>query len=139
MIGVVRRCGAARHLQDEREQLRLLYRCVAFVQAPACARDRRGKTRLFDRLQQIVECVHLERGHRVAIESRHKHDDRHRIALQPAHDVEAVEPGHLDVEEDEVRPQIFDGDDCLATVTALTGNLDIVDRGEAQREAAAGE
>ena len=83
-----------------------------------------------DRLQEVVDGVDLEGAQRVAVERRDEDDGRRRSAFQHAQDAEAVEAGHLDVQEQEIRTQVIDRLDCLESVLALRDDLDLVFPGQ---------
>ncbi len=76
-----------------------------------------------ERLQQVVDRVHVERPQRVLVVGRDEHD-RHVAADQFEH-LEAVELRHLDVEKQQVGMQLGDGLDCLEPVGALGHDLDV--------------
>ena len=61
----------------------------------------------------------LERLQRVAIERGHEDHHRHRAGLEAAQHLEAVDLGHLHVEEQDVGPLAADRVDRLGAVAAL--------------------
>ena len=75
----------------------------------------------------------------IAIEGRDEHDHRHALLRHLRDHVEAREPGHLDVEEHQVRRVLGDRGDRLAAVGALAHDLDVGRLPQAQLEPAAGE
>jgi hypothetical protein len=80
------------------------------------------------RLQQIVDRVDGESTQRMLLVGRDE-DDLDRLIEQLEH-LEAVELGHLDVEEEEIGAQLGRGLDRLEPVGALRDDLDVGMRGE---------
>ena len=79
-----------------------------------------------DRLQQIVHRVHLERLDGMPVEGGDEDDVRRSAVLdEPVRHLEAVEAGHLDVEEQDVRRQALDDADRLEAVAGLRDHLDV--------------
>jgi hypothetical protein len=74
-----------------------------------------------DRLEDVIQGVHLERIDGVLIMRGHEHDRWHSIRPHGAHDAESIELRHLDVEEDEVGPQ---GPDPLHRCDAIATLVD---------------
>ena len=75
------------------------------------------------RLEQIVERVHLERLERIFVVGGHEHDRRRR--LEQLQNLEAVQLGHLDVEQDQVRGQLADPFHRFEAVGAVGHDLDV--------------
>jgi len=104
------------------------------VGLPAAARALDGLLQPggIDRLQQVVDRVHLEAFDRVLIVRGDEDDFRGRrarpgpdlLAEDLARDLEAVHAGHLDVQEDHVRREILDQADRLDTVRRLPDHVD---------------
>ena len=67
----------------------------------------------------------FERADRVLVVRGHENDGRGAGGLQRAHDPEAVQFGHLDVEEDEVGRQPLDGGHRLGAVRRLADHFDV--------------
>ena len=65
--------------------------------------ERFAQPRLLDRLQQVVDGVHLEGAHGVLVVRRDERDERHRLLLQHPHDADAVEFRHLQIEQRQIR------------------------------------
>ena len=74
----------------------------------ACAIERLLEPLAAERLEQVVERVHVERAEGELVVGRHEHDRRHPLGSHGGDDAEAVELGHLHVEEDEVGPVPLD-------------------------------
>ena len=92
--------------------------------------------RLVERLEQEVEGVNFECFQCMVVVRRHEHDRRGFAsvpqrsfgiaALQGLDDVEAVDIGHLHVEEDQVGILIVDGAQRFGAVRTLGNDLDVV-------------
>src|SRR5262249_19092975 len=78
-----------------------------------------------DRLQQIVDGLDVERTDRVLVVRGHEDHDWPVNGYGFAKDLEAVEPGHLYIEENEVRPLLIDGDNGRAAIAGFTDDLDL--------------
>ena len=102
----------------------------------AHVRERRGEPRIVDGLEHVVDGARLEGLHREPVVRRDEHDHRQLVRLQLGQHVEAREPGHLDVEEHQVRPLLADRVERLAAVAALADDLDVVGHAQAQLEPA---
>ena len=98
--------------------------------------ERRGEPRFVDRLQHVVDGARLEGLHGEAVVRGDEHDHRQFVRLQLREHVEAGKPGHLDVEEHQVRLLLADGGQCLAAVAALADDLDVVGDAQPQLQAA---
>ena len=81
-----------------------------------------------DGLQHVVDRVHVEGADRVLVEGRHE-DDGHVAAEQLQH-LEAVELGHLHVEEQQVGGEVVHGLHRLEAVAALAYDLDATGTGQ---------
>src|SRR4051812_37675086 len=68
----------------------------------AGARQRLAEALAVERLQQVVERVHVEGAQRVAVVGGDEDHERHLVDAHRLDDVEAVGAGHLHVEENEV-------------------------------------
>ena len=95
----------------------------AAAEALAHAGQRLAQTFGADRLQQVVDRVHLECADRVLVVGG-REDHRHVAADQVEH-LEAVELRHLDVEEQQVGRQLRHGLHRLEAVGALRHDLDV--------------
>src|SRR5690242_19362996 len=78
-----------------------------------------------ERLEQVVEGVHLERTHGILIVGGNKDDIRSRFAVERFQHFEAAQLGHLDIQKDEVGLQGLDRVYCFTTIRALRDNLDV--------------
>jgi hypothetical protein len=78
-----------------------------------------------DRFQQIVQRVHLERPQGMFVVRRHEDDHRRSIARQRLDDLESVELGDLNVEEDEIGCITTDRLHGRPAVTALRHDLNL--------------
>ena len=79
-----------------------------------------------ERLEQVIERVHFERAQRVLVVGGDEDDRRHPLGADRVDHAEAVDAGHLDVEEDEVRRLVLDGRDRLRAVAALADDFDVL-------------
>ena len=77
-----------------------------------------------ERLQQVVECMDVERLERVLVEGRDEHEERQRFAAEGRDDVEPAGARHLDVEEDEIGLRAADRVDRVEAVLALGDHLE---------------
>ncbi|PYP77908.1 MAG: hypothetical protein DMD25_08180 [Gemmatimonadetes bacterium] len=75
-----------------------------------------------ERLEEIVQRLDLERGHGVAVEGRRKDDVG--VVSELLEDFEPVALGHLDVEEQQIRPDRVDGPNGGRAVARLAGDRD---------------
>ena len=91
-----------------------------------------GKTRRFDRLQQVVERTLRERLNRVVIESRDEHEVG--TASDVCRGVHAGQARHVHVEEADIRLALVEQGDRLAAVPGLRDDLEL---GPHDRELAA--
>ena len=98
--------------------------------------QRGGEPRIVDRLQDVVDGACFKRLHREPVVCRHEHDHRQLVRLQFGEHVEARQPGHLDVEEHEVRAKFADRLERLAAVAALANDFDVVGQRQAQLQTA---
>ncbi len=83
---------------------------------------------------QIIDRLGFERLQRVVGIGRDEHEQRRLDLHQALDDREAVETGHLDVEEDKVGLVGLDGADRFAPVLAFVDDLDILVRLKAKLE-----
>src|SRR5919108_1740946 len=95
-------------LGQDRRQLAAECALSPLSDAPSCARERLGETLVVDGLEEVVERVGLEGPERVLTVRGDKDVDRHLLGPDHLHDAEAVEPGHLHIEEDQVGRQFRD-------------------------------
>ena len=101
--------------------------------------ERVGEPVLFHRLHQIVDRLRLE-GADGMVGISGDEDEQRRLDLhQPLDHREAVEAGHLDVEEDEIGLVGLDRAYRLAAVRAGLDDLDVVMRLQAQLQALDGQ
>jgi hypothetical protein len=68
--------------------------------------------------------VHIERADCVLVMRGHEHDPARDIVAERLEDAEAVLVGHLDVEEQQIRPELPDEKHRLFPVRRLTDDLD---------------
>ena len=82
---------------------------------------------LVERLQQVVDGVHFEGLHRILVVGGGEDDlrQRHFLVDQLLDDAEAVEPGHLHVEEDEFGRELLDQVHRFHAVLALRDDVHI--------------
>ena len=90
------------------------------------ALDRLTKPRAIDRLQQIVDGVHLERLNRVLVVGGDERDEREPILPDQTDDAQAVDFRHLQIEQREIRPLLFDQRDRLRAVLRLADDFHVV-------------
>ena len=79
-----------------------------------------------ERLEQVVERVHLERPQRVLVVGGDEDDRRHAFGADGLNHAERVEPGHLHVEEHEVWRVVLNRRHGLRAVAALGDDLHIL-------------
>src|SRR5262249_61383697 len=80
--------------------------------------------------EQIIERVEFKRPYRILVVCRHKDDDRQLDGGKPFEHPEAVEVGHLDVEENEVGSAPSDAPQCSVTVRAFGDDRDTTSASE---------
>src|SRR5437016_811333 len=92
----------------------------------ASALDGFRNARLIERLQNIIDGIHVKSLDGVVIECRRKHDMRnlHFAFDEFLQDTKAVQTGHLDVEEYEVGGMLLDEIDGVDPVAALADDVD---------------
>ena len=90
--------------------------------------QRLSQARFLDRLEQIVHGVDLERANGVLVVRRHEGDERHPQLIQRADDADAVQFGHLPVEQGQVRLFRFDDGHRLLPGCRLADHDDVVER-----------
>ena len=118
--------GAAggRHVGDQRGESGDV--CAAGLRRRSgeafCARDGGEEPVFFDGLEQVIHRVHRERLEGVGIVRRDEDDEGHPLDAHCPHDVESVELGHLDIEEDEIGQVAGDGGHGTHAVAAFTGD-----------------
>ena len=88
--------------------------------------ERLPKAVAAERLQQVVERVHLERAERVLVVGGDEDDRRHLLGTDGLDDAEAVDTGHLHVEEHQVGHLVLNRRDGLRAVAALAHHFDVV-------------
>ena len=111
--------AAAAQLGQQVHELVALGHRGALLGELAHVGQRGGEPRIVDRLQHVVDGARFEGLHREPVVRRHEHDHRQLVRLQLGQHVEARQPGHLDVEEHEVRAVLADRLERLAAVAAL--------------------
>ena len=94
------------------------------LQLLARVAQRFGQPLLAHRLQQVVESVHLERLHRVAVVGGDEDGERH-LLLQRGHHAEAIDLRHLNVEEYQIGLLALDHGDSGFSVAAFGHNLQV--------------
>src|SRR6267143_3510713 len=75
------------------------------------------------RFQEIIEGAGLERVNRVLIEGRDKNNDRQRTRHETFHDSEAIDPRHLDIEQEQVGTELLHGLKSGCPIRALAYGL----------------
>src|SRR5919204_491092 len=96
--------------------------------APSSALDRDLQPLGVDRLQEVVDRVHLERLDRVLIVRGDEDDVRGRARIEePPRDLESGQSGHLHVEKDDVGLQPIDRRESLDAVAGLADDFDAAD------------
>ncbi len=113
--------GGAHQLQ---ESLRELLRPLT-LQLSARVAERAAKPVVAERLQEVVDRVDLEGAQRVLVVGRDEDDHRHLVHAHRLDHLEAIELGHLQVEEDQVRADAPHGVHRGAAVRALAHQLDV--------------
>ncbi len=95
------------------------------MDSPPDAIDRRFQPARFDRLEQIVDGVHLECLDRVLVVGRHEDDlGVAASAEQTPGDFETGQPGHLHVEHHQVRRFLLDHAEGFEAVRGLRHDFD---------------
>ena len=98
-------------------------------------RDRAGEARGLDRLQQVVDGVHLERFYRMLIVRGHEDHTRRVVPVhQLAGHLETGAAGHLDVEQHEIRVQRVDDLEGPQAVSRLPDDLHVLELLELEAE-----
>jgi hypothetical protein len=85
--------------------------------------ERLLETLLIERLEQVVERVHLKGAHRVMIIGRHEDDVRHPFGNERADHGEAVQLRHLHIEKDQIAGSVAERGDRLDAVLTLADDL----------------
>jgi hypothetical protein len=78
-----------------------------------------------ERLEQVVDRLHLERAKRVAVERGDEHDRRRRLPGDRLEDTERVEVRHLDVEKEQLRLERGHLLDRLPSAGACSNDFDL--------------
>src|SRR6185436_14162461 len=91
------------------------------------------------RLQQVIKRINFKGPQRILIECRDKDDKRHRFGAGCFKDGEAVQLGHLYIEEDQLRFEFANEGDGFAAVRALSRDLDLRVAGQHASDPAASE
>ena len=107
---------------------------VVALEPLARAPQRLAEARLAHRFGQVVDGVHLERFHGVLVERRHEDHEGQIAASKQADDAEAIDLGHLDVEQRDVRAMALDELDRFGAVRRLADDGDIGDRSQRRAE-----
>ena len=97
-------------------------RPFSFVEAQSRSGHRGHQPFRFDRLQQVVEGVHLERTQGILVVGGHEDDDRDLLRRHGLQQRQTVELRHLHVEEDDVRGELANHVERGRPVAALAGN-----------------
>ena len=114
-----RRCGVGLEILDELEEPPLEIAVGRTLEVLPRTDERLVKTLPVERLQQVVERVHVEGAQGVVIEGGHEDDQRHARRADGFDDLESARAGHLYVEKDQVRFQASDGVDRVGAGGAL--------------------
>ena len=91
---------------------------------------RRGESRLAHRLHEVVERLILERLDRELIEGGEEDDRGHAVGRAAANHLEAVDAGHLHVEEDDVWREPIERREHFVAVPAFTDDRELGKRGQ---------
>ena len=103
----------------------------AEIGAPACALYRHFQARRIDRLQEVVDGVHLERLDRMLIVRRHEDDMRIGATIdEPACHFESGQAGHLHVQKHDVGVKTIDGRQRFEAVAGFADHLHAADAAE---------
>src|SRR6266545_4313827 len=84
--------------------------------------ERLPEAQLINRLEEIVERAYFERIYGILVESSHENHRRHVFGTDRRDDVEAIELGHLDIEEDKIRLEVANCRNRLSARLALAEN-----------------
>src|SRR5215213_11371455 len=77
-----------------------------------------------ERLQEVIKGMDLEGAHGILIVRSYKDDVRRRLGIERLEQLEAAQLGHLNVQEDKVRPERLDRINCFTTIRTLRNYLD---------------
>ena len=80
---------------------------------------------LVERLQDVVECMRLERLHRELVVCGHEDHDGRCIGAERFEDAEAVALGDVDVQEEQLRLRVMDHLHGRITVPGFRDDLDV--------------
>ena len=83
------------------------------------------QARVLHWLQQIVNGARLERLNGVLVEGSHNDDDRYCPPSEVAHHLKAAHHRHLEIEEDQLRPEFLDLFQRRPTVVGLSDQFDV--------------
>jgi hypothetical protein len=86
-----------------------------------------AEPRTGDRLQQVIDRIRFECLDRILVVGGHEDDVRMRraAAIQVLEKLEAVEPGHPDVQEHDIGRQLRHRVDCARSIRRFADHLDI--------------
>ena len=98
-----------------------------------------GKPFVVNGLQQVIQRVRLKRPERELVVGGHEYRRRHVAGREMPQHLEAIHPGHLHVEEHQVRAMLTNRLQCFAPVPALRTHFDIVVGRKPNLEAAPGQ
>ena len=99
------------------------------------ARQRLRQPAIVDRFEQVIGRGGFECADRVMVVRGHEHDERHFRSGNVAQRFEAIDTGHLHVEEHQVRPLRVHRRDRRRTISILADDVDVGMVAEAQLQA----
>ena len=136
---VERQVRPAGHRAEQSQQPPAMLVRIARRELLTHAVERDVQARVLDRLQKIVERVRLERLQCVLIVRGDEHGQRHLRRRHRAQQLEAVDAGHLHVEQHQLGLMFGDREECLAAVAGFGDDFDVGMSRQAQRQAASGQ
>jgi hypothetical protein len=94
-------------------------------QSPPRALDRGAEAMPVDRLEHVVDRMHVERAKCMLVVSGDEDDRGHARDTDRFDDVETADLGHLDVEKNEIGCELRDCVDRRRSITAFTDDLEV--------------
>src|SRR5215213_3147716 len=88
------------------------------------ALPRRVKPLAVEGLEEVIKGMHLESAYGILIVGSYEDDIRSGLWIERLEHLEAAQLGHLNVQEDEVRPERLDRIYCFTTIRTFSHYLD---------------
>ena len=96
--------------------------------------ERLAQAGFIDRLQQVVDRVHLECAHRIFVVGGHERDQRQVVLLEQAHHADAVKLRHLQIQQRQIRPFPLDRRQGLLARLGLGHHHDVFEGAQERGE-----